>query len=472
MYLLAAPESVATAVTDIGAIGTAVETARAAATARTSGLMAAAADEVSASVAGLFNAYGEECQLVLSQATAFQHEFAQALANAATGYARAEARNAALLSGAAQSPPALLADPITALIMSGTSNPTPSPRYIAQISAKYIQPSFAGAIPRGLSTPEQFWPLTPRLGDLTFNQSVAEGVTILDAAIKAELLAGNDVIAFGFSQSASIVHHQIVNLMATGAPYPDDLAFMMIGSPNNPGGGILARFPGFYLPIMDVSFTGATPANTPYQTAIYTAQYDGVAHAPQYPLNILSDLNAIMGYFYVHNVYPTLSPAELADAVLLPTSPGYTGNTEYYMILTQDLPLLQPVRDIPIVGPPLADLVQPPLRVLVDLGYGDYAAGANYADIPTPAGLLSIPNPVTVPYYLIKGALQGPYGAVVSIGDAAGLWGPEYYPDSYPWVPSVNPGLNIFIGQPQVTALSMLSGGLGDILRTIPPVCN
>lgn len=496
MHLLTAPESLAAAATDLSRIGATMEAACSAATAGTSGLAAAAGDEVSAAIADLFSAYGDQYRLAAQQAAEFHSGFTAALAEAASTYVQAESCNATLLIDAAQSvlgfrppaaptgtsggvggalsiaPSALLANPMTALIMSGTSNPTPSLKYINEINTKYIQPSFAGAVPQGLTTPEQLWPLTPRIGDLTFNQSVAKGVTILDNTIAAELLGGNDVVAFGFSQSASIVHNEIVNLMAAGAPHPNDLAFMMIGSPNNPGGGILARFPGFYIPIMDVSFTGATPANTPYATTIYTAQYDGVAHVPQYPLNVLADINAMMGYFYVHNVYPTVTPAELANAVPLPTSPGYTGHTQYYMLLTQDLPLVQPIRDIPYVGQPLANLIQPPLRVLVDLGYADYGVGANYADIPTPAGLLSIPNPFTVSYYLLKGAVQGPYGAVVSIGEEAGLWGPQYYPDSYPWVPSVNPGLNVFIGQPQVTALSVLSGALGDVLHIIPPIFN
>lgn len=153
----------------------------------------------------------------------------------------------------------------------------------------------------------------------------------------------------------------------------------------------------------------------------------------------------------------------------LPTSPGYTGNTQYYMFLTQDLPLLQPIRDIPYAGPPIADLFQPQLRVLVDLGYADYGPDGNYADIPTPAGLFSIPNPFAVTYYLIKGSLQAPYGAIVEIGVEAGLIGPEWFPDSYPWVPSINPGLNFYFGQPQVTLLSLMSGGLGNILHLIPP---
>ena len=48
-------------------------------------------------------------------------------------------------------------------------------------------------------------------------------------------------------------------------------------------------------------------------TTIYTAQYDGVADAPQYPLNVISDLNAFMGYFYLHGNYPTLTPTQVGN---------------------------------------------------------------------------------------------------------------------------------------------------------------
>ena len=89
--------------------------------------------------------------------------------------------------------------------------------------------------------------------------------------------------------------------MAAGSPYPGQLSFVLVGDPNNPVGGLLERFHGFYIPILDVAFNGATPPNSPYPTTIYTAQYDGIADAPQYPLHVLSDVNAIMGYFYVHN---------------------------------------------------------------------------------------------------------------------------------------------------------------------------
>jgi hypothetical protein len=323
-------------------------------------------------------------------------------------------------------------------------------------------------------TPEQFWPVTPQLGGLTFQQSVAQGLAALDAGIKAQLNAGNSVVVFGYSQSATIATDEIRALMALPSgqqPSGSQLSFLLVGDPNNPDGGLLERFTGFYIPILDVAFNGATPPNSPYPTSIYTIQYDGIADAPQYPLNVVSDLNAFLGYFVVHSTYPTLTASQVAGAVPLATSPGYTGGTQYYMVMTQDLPLIQFIRDIPYAGPPMADFIQPDLRVLVDLGYGDIGPGYEYANMPTPASLLSVPNVGRVIADLALGAVQGPYSAALDIGVEAG-WLPAntpLYPDVYPYVPSPDPHLHIFLGQPSVTGLSRLCGGLGSVLELIPP---
>src|SRR5262249_46943870 len=160
------------------------------------------------------------------QAAAFHTEFTQALAAAANAYAQTEAANAALVNGVAA------ADPVVALIMGGTSNPDPFPNYVDAINKAYIQPLFAGAIPNGLFTPEQFWPITPNLGDLTFGQSVAQGVTLLNNAINSELAIGNKVVVFGYSQSATIINNEINALIAAGAPHASDISFVTIGDPN------------------------------------------------------------------------------------------------------------------------------------------------------------------------------------------------------------------------------------------------
>lgn len=461
MLVLNPPETLATAAADLIEIRAAIDSANAAAAAPISAVVAAAGDEVSVAIADAMSLYGKQYRAIADQVTAFHARFTEALAWAARSYAEAETANASLVAGFSH---AAGADPLVALIMGGTDNPLPIPEYVAAINDAYIQPRFPGALPQGLFTPEQFWPVT---GNLTFGQSVTQGVTLLNNEINHQInTLGNSVVVFGYSQSAAIATNEINALMAVGAPYAGQLSFVLASNPNTPDGGILARFPGFYIPFLDVPFTGATPPNSPYPTSMYAIQYEGVANAPQYPLHVLSDLNAIMGYFYLHDTYQHLTAAQVGSALLLPTAPGYIGNTQYYMLLTQNLPLVQPIRDIPLLGPALADLIQPDLRVLVDLGYGNIGIGADYPNVPTPARLWQVIDPVTVTFDLAKGAVQGPQAALVDLG----LLPPSYLPTTYPYVPSLNPGLSLSFGQPSVTGLSVLSCALGSILHLIPPV--
>ena len=461
-YLLTEPEMLATAATDMESIGSTLSTAATDVAGRTTGLAPAAEDEVSAVVAQLFGAYGQEYQAVIAKAAAFHSEFTQALAAAGNAYAHAEAAATALLSNETPTSSTSLKS-VTALIMGGTDNPQPDSGYMTSIVNAYINPRYPRATPQGLFTPEQFLPVTPQLGNLTFGQSVSQGVTLLNNALVGPsgiLTQGKSALVFGYSQSATIATNELNALIAAGSPYRGQLSFMMIGDPNNPDGGILERFPGFYIPYLNVAFNGAVAPSSPYPTTIYTAQYDAIADFPQYPLHLLSDINAVFGYFYVHTAYPTFTAAQVANAVALPTSPGYTGSTQYYMFLTQDLPLLDPIRQIPYLGNPIADLLQPDLRVIVDLGYADYGPGLNYANISTPAGLLSVPDPFTIIHDLALGAVQGSKAALVDLG----LLPQSALPTVYPYVPSIDPGLHFFLGQPNVTDLSVLSTDAGAFL--------
>ncbi len=477
-YLVTAPDILATTAADVGEIGSAITDAKANAAGPTSGLIAAAQDEVSQAIAKLFGGYGQQYQAALTKAAAFHDDFARALAAAGNTYAQAESNAAAFLTGGTSSAVNTLststvtgfanpsAQQVVALIMGGTWNPYPDPVYLNNVNLSYILPHFPGAIPLDQLTPEQFWPVA---GNETFGTSVAQGVSLLDAGIKAQLALNNKVVVFGYSQSATIATDEIRHLIAAGSPNTGDLSFVLAADPNNPDGGLLERFTGFDIPFLNVHFNGATPPNSPYPTSIYTIQYDGIADAPQYPLNVVSDLNAFLGYFVLHSNYPFLTPDQVAGAVQLATSPGYTGNTTYYMVMTQNLPLIQFIRDIPYAGPPIADIFQPDLRVLVDLGYGDIGPGGGYANLPTPASLLSVPNVPVVVTDLAKGAVQGPWSAVVDIVVESGYTpATAWYPDAYPYLPSTDPHLHIYLGQPSTTGLSRLCSGLGDILDKIP----
>jgi PPE-repeat protein len=298
----------------------------------------------------------------------------------------------------------------TALIMGGTGfNPLPRPGTVT-FAEEFITPTHPNYTAYFLVTPEKLFPFTGPTS-LSLDASVAQGVANLNAAIMAQQAAGNHTVVFGVSQSAVVatVEMRYLETLPPGVrPAPDQLSFVLAGNPDRPDGGLFARLPGLSLP----GFTsyGATPTNA-YPTIDYAFQYDGVADFPQYPIDILADANAIAGIFFVHPAYDTLTPSQIASGVVEPVSPGDT-QTTYILIPNPDLPLLDPLRAIPLVGNPLADLVQPDLRVLVELGYDRTA----YQDVPTPFGLFPNVDPATVAVELQQGTVQGVYDALADVG--------------------------------------------------------
>ncbi|MBW0011682.1 PE-PPE domain-containing protein [Mycobacterium sp.] len=409
-HLVAEPQLLAAAAADVEQIGSAISAASAAAAGPTSGLIAPAADEVSAAISTLFGQYGQEYHAAVAQAAVFHSRFTQALAAAGGAYAAAEASAANTLSKLEAAAPSALGgsstpaptsssapaaiDPTVAIVMGGSGNPIPNTKFVNGVLNWATKGGFVWSAVQALPTPEGLSPLTG-VKSLPLNTSVSQGIPLLDAAIKQQLGLGNSVLVQGYSQSAIIASFEMRNLMnGANPPTGSQLYFNLLGDPMNPNGGLLERFVGLDLPTLGINFYGATPANTPWTTNIYTLEYDGFADFPRYPIDILSDLNAVAGIVYVHPNYPNINPLTLpaGDIVKLPVSPDYTGplaNTSYYMVLTPNLPLLEPLRALPVLGNPLADLLQPDLRYLVNWGYGDPAYGYSTApaNVPTPFGL-------------------------------------------------------------------------------------
>src|SRR3954470_7701284 len=94
-FMVITPESVTTAVENLAGISSTLQEATAAATGPTTGLAAAAADEVSAAISQLFASYGQEFQSVSSQGAAFHAEFVRLLNGSAAAYIGADIANAA-----------------------------------------------------------------------------------------------------------------------------------------------------------------------------------------------------------------------------------------------------------------------------------------------------------------------------------------------------------------------------------------
>ena len=432
--LIVQPQVVANAAANVADIGSMIGAANAAAAGPTTGVVAAAGDEVSAAATTLFNTYAQDYQELLKRAAVLHQQFGQALAAAGKAYVESETAAQALLggspaaggvTGAADPPlPQTLIAPSVGLFMGGSGNPIPNATYVNGV-LNWVNQNFAVTMSNALPlfTPEGLYPVTG-IKNLPANTSVSQGITILQSAINQQLFPTSgtgapSVAVLGYSQSSVISSLVMQNILSGNYPFQvpstSQLGFTLLGDPMNPNGGVLERFVGLTLPSLGFDFYGATPPNTPYNTAIYTLEYDGFADFPQYPIDVLSDLNAVLGIQYVHGTYASINPNALPQGdtmIELPgsaTLPGGTGATNYYMITQPNLPLLDPVRAIPIIGNPIADLVQPDLKVLVDLGYGSTSQGwsTGPANVPTPFGVIPPVSPIDVAGALATGTQQG-----------------------------------------------------------------
>ncbi|MEX0581147.1 MAG: PE-PPE domain-containing protein [Mycobacterium sp.] len=301
----------------------------------------------------------------------------------------------------------------TALVMGGTnqilsvgpSTPLLIGDYVAHFNEDFIAPTglCVGGDPGcrlvAVYTPAQLPPFTG-FADMTYDDSVGEGRVNLDNCIRGntcvvtlpphtstgtQSLTDTSYVVGGISQGAVIAGVQKSHLIAEPVA-GRTVSFVLLANPNRPNGGLLERFVGAYIPVLGISFNGATPTNSPQSapltTVDITRQYDGYSDVPTNPLNLLADLNALMGAALLHDRYLDVdSPALLQ---------GQYRDTTYYLAPTRLLPLLSPVAAVPVIGMPIAQLLDAPLRVLVEAGY-DRTINPGQ---PTPAKYLYVPNPI------------------------------------------------------------------------------
>ncbi|OBI81898.1 PE-PPE domain-containing protein [Mycobacterium sp. E740] len=263
-----------------------------------------------------------------------------------------------------------------------------------------------------------------------FDKSVDDGVQNLDAALQAlqDLGYDGDIVIAGYSQGARVVTIEKMKF-ASGewADLLDQVSFVYIGNPNRPNGGILSRFGALgHIPILDVTTGQPTPTSVGdvgVPTEDWAIRWEGIADFPQYLLNPLAVVNSLMGFYYDHGTYLAINensdPGELPagydvdtwrDIVQHPENyPDIVdiqkyGDTTYYTITPKVLPLVRPLHSIPIIGKPIADLIEPALRVLIEeTGYNRNIPFGQ----PTEIGLLPLFNPFTLALKLIPAIFQG-----------------------------------------------------------------
>ncbi|WP_443186913.1 PE-PPE domain-containing protein [Mycobacterium sp. 4D054] len=286
----------------------------------------------------------------------------------------------------------------TALIMGGTFHPLAAPRdgprfvtdYLDNAVTRHLDPAFAGSsgpVTNAVAvvTPEDFFPI----GRLTFETSVAEGLANLHRCVRAGAecvfnadpavtpgvgtgapQAGDTLSVFGYSQSAVIASLAKRDLIRDYEPGDPGMSFMLVANPMRPNGGVLMRLHRWpTIPVLRIPFPGASPTDGPrlagggpvFPTVDLVRQYDGLGgDFPVRPLNLLATVNALLGYGLLHG--------ETVDVPLRQARfQGHEGDTDYYLVETDLVPLLQPFA--PFVPRPILKAIDAPLRVLIEDAY-------------------------------------------------------------------------------------------------------
>jgi hypothetical protein len=238
--------------------------------------------------------------------------------------------------------------------------------------------------------------------------------------------------------------------------------------------------------------TGAEPTDAGIPTIDIANQYDPVADYPQFPINPVADLNALLGAIYAHGAYgggifpevipalwPLSSPASapltgpFADEYVLgstETVKQIDGDTTFYFVPTTELPLLDPLRSLGVPESVL-NIFQPALQVVVEAGYD---RSIPFGD-PTPAQLIPTIDPVTFALEFDKAVAEGANNAFALFGaqlpgatelesllTSAEAWSEQQIGVPYDqFVTTLNNDINPF------TAFAGLEGPLGQDIENL-----
>ena len=235
-------------------------------------------------------------------------------------------------------------------------------------------------------------------GAPTGDQSIALGqAAIVQDIGTANPSPTNPVTVVGYSEGAAAASNLVPNYGPSS-----NVNFVLMGNPENPDGGILARFPtGTTIPLLGITANGPT-SSTGAPVVIVTQEYDGIADAPAYPLNVVADANAVLGFVYLHGNYQAVNPNASTNIVttsgnlteiLVPAAPGA-------------LPLEMPLGALGVPKPILVAL-DPALRAIINTGYppsspdiagaaGNPAQHVEFALLPPPSAWLGDVTSVVV----------------------------------------------------------------------------
>ena len=259
-------------------------------------------------------------------------------------------------------PPAevVIINPINGWVQAINGYPTPRPGYLCDLP--------------GNTCTNVEWPFL----------SIPEGVTAFDAALKAASASGEPIIVSGYSQGGQVAQQWLIqHLDDPNAPSPQDLTFVLFGNSTRLYGGSLVYFGGQFGGLGDVWPT------SPYSVIDVARQYEYSADMPDNifsPFYGLAFANALAGGWYLHDYVSVEQPSAINDPA---NTVWKVGNITYVLIPTENLPLLDPLRQFGLTA--LADALNAPLKALIDTAYN-----RDYPGVISPGVILSPQSAQTI----------------------------------------------------------------------------
>lgn len=128
---------------------------------------------------------------------------------------------------------------------------------------------------------------------------------------------------------------------------------------------------GVFVPGPGVTLGAATPTSgSDARINQVSYEYDGFARTPEYPINLLADLNAVVGTLLEHGSYSKANP--YAANNIVSTTPD--GRITNIVIPVNEVPLLTVAK---FLGLPqrVVDVVNPTLKAIIDTAYSPIPVG-------------------------------------------------------------------------------------------------
>jgi hypothetical protein len=239
-----------------------------------------------------------------------------------------------------------------------------------------------------------------------------------------------DIVVLSSGWGAGQTGTAIGQMQDSNDPALKNLKLVLLDNNTNRAGGGFWTTYWMFAPLLLTS-AAPTPSNTTAPIVDTAYEYNINSDAPTYPINVLADANSLVAYAYGYGAEAT---APMPDEALLPVTPGdqhyhyvvapdgtfektaVDGNITYVTFKSGGLPLVRPLRSVPVVGNAVADVVEPPLTVLVNAGYQGNSPIPSDPGVTQPVGLLPPVGPTVAAAKELPDAVQ--QGATVAAPSA------------------------------------------------------